>query len=340
MPTKKQHANIPVFIPHLGCPNACVFCNQHAISGHGAFDPSTVRAEINAALRTLDDCPDRQIAFFGGSFTGIDRELMCTLLDIAQHYVDRGAVRSIRLSTRPDYIDDDILDTLARYAVRTVELGVQSMDDRVLTASARGHDSACAARACRAVKARGLELVVQMMIGLPMADGESERETARAAIRLGADAARVYPTVVFRNTALCRMAEQGQYTVLPREDMLRRTADVLELFDAADVPVIRVGLCASEQLSDPAEVMGGASESAVGELAMGEVFRRRMHAALAAATLPQDGEVTCFVPVGAISRAVGQRRTNVEQLCRSFSLRRLRVREDARLHGYKIALQL
>ena len=339
MSPKKQHANIPVFIPHLGCPHACAFCNQHTISGHGSFDPAGVRREIDAALATLDGCPEREIAFFGGSFTGIDRALMRELLDTAQSYVDRGLVQSIRLSTRPDYIDGEVLSLLARYAVRTVELGLQSMDDRVLHAVRRGHDRACAERACRMVKAYGFSLVAQMMIGLPMADGASEIETARAAIRLGADAARVYPTVVFRGTELCRMAEQGEYTVLPRSEMLRRTADVLEVLDAADVPVIRVGLCASENLSDPAEVYGGANESAVGELAMGEVFLRRMRACLMQTALPSDGEVTLLVPAGAISRAVGQRRCNAEQLCREFSLRRIRVREDERLHGYQTVRQ-
>ena len=340
MPQSKKHANIPVFIPHLGCPNACVFCNQRTISGHDDFDPSTVRREIDAALSTLTDCPEREIAFFGGSFTGIDRALMLDLLDTAQTYVDRGQVQSIRLSTRPDYIDDEILTILSRYAVRTVELGLQSMDDCVLAASHRGHDRACAERACRMVKSYGFSLVGQMMIGLPMSDGESERETARRIIALGADAARVYPTVVFRDTALCRMAEQGTYRVLPQSDMLSRTADVLEIFDAASVSVIRVGLCASENLADPETVYGGANESAVGELAMGEVFCRRIRARLAELSPPQDAEITVLVPTGAVSRAVGQRRINTDRLCREFSLRRLRVREDNRLRGYQIELQL
>jgi len=340
MPQSKKHANIPVFIPHLGCPNACVFCNQRTISGHGDFDPATVRREIDTALATLTDCPEREIAFFGGSFTGIDRALMIDLLDTAQSYVDRGLVQSIRLSTRPDYIDDEILSILSRYAVRTVELGLQSMDDRVLAASKRGHDRNCAERACRRVKAYGFSLVGQMMIGLPLSDGESERMTAERIIALGADAARVYPTVVFRNTELCRMAEQGTYRILEQTDMLTRTADVLEIFDAASVPVIRVGLCASENLADPEVVLGGASDSAVGELAMGEVFYRRMRARLAGMSPPQDAEITVLVPTGAISRAVGQRRTNTERLCREFTLRRLRVREDPRLYGYQIDLQL
>lgn len=334
-----NHANIPVFIPHLGCPNACVFCNQHTISGHGDFDPSSVRTEIEAALSTLSRDVRCEIAFFGGSFTGIDRALMIDLLETAQSYVRSGRVQAIRLSTRPDYIDEEILRILSRYAVETVELGLQSMSDRVLLQARRGHDSEAAVRACRLIKAHGFRLVGQMMIGLPASEGEDECMTARRIIELGADAARVYPTVVFRDTALCRMAEQGDYRLLSQEEMIGRTADVLEIFDAADIPVIRVGLCASENLLDPTAVYGGANESAVGELAMGEVFYRRMRAQLLTATDRDSAhEVRFAVPPGAISRAVGQRRRNTERLCREFSLRRIRVTEDAAQHGYEIAL--
>ncbi|MBQ7320780.1 MAG: radical SAM protein [Clostridia bacterium] len=334
----RQHANIPIFIPHLGCPHTCVFCNQRTISGHGDFDLSRVRDEIETALATLGDCRHREIAFFGGSFTGIDRGLMISLLELAQEYVRAGDVHAIRLSTRPDYVDGEILEILSHYAVETVELGLQSMDDRVLTASARGHDGKTAERACESVKAHGFRLVGQMMIGLPAADGASERMTAERIVSLGADAARVYPTVVFRNTALCRMAERGVYRVLPQSEMLERTADVLEIFARASLPVIRVGLCASENLSDPDTVWGGANESAVGELAMSEVFYRRIREAMLRVSLPNDGVIRLFVPRGAASRAVGHRRANATRLCREFSLRRIRVLETDRLQGYQIEI--
>ena len=333
----KRKANIPVFIPHLGCPNACVFCDQKMISGHGAFDFSSVAREIDEALSTLGDCPHREIAFFGGSFTGINRDLMIRLLDLAQQYVERGAVHAIRLSTRPDYIDHEILTILSRYAVRTVELGIQSMDDRVLAASRRGHDSAASELACRQIKSFGFDLVGQMMIGLPDADGASERRTAERIIALGANAARVYPTVIFRHTELCRMAQSGGYRPMSEEEMLQRTADVLELFDDAEIPVIRVGLCASETLSSSEAVWGGANASAVGELAMGEVFYRRMRKALLASR--SHGEEVIFsVPSGATSRAVGQRRKNTERLCSEFHLRRIRICEDPQWHGYQTQL--
>ena len=173
-----RHVNIPVFIPHLGCPNDCVFCNQRMISGHLSFDADSVDGEISRALSTVEPDADCEIAFFGGSFTGIDRALMIRLLDIAKKYADSGRVSSIRLSTRPDYIDGEILRILSRYPVRTIELGVQSLSDRVLSASRRGHDASRSVEAMREVRGAGFSLVGQMMIGLPLSEPGDETATA------------------------------------------------------------------------------------------------------------------------------------------------------------------
>ena len=185
MSEKTRHINIPVFIPHLGCPNACVFCNQRTISGTSDFREEDVRGIIDGALATVPRDSEVEIAFFGGSFTGIDRSLMLRLLDLADEYIDAGKVTALRCSTRPDYIDDEILSILISHRMTTVELGIQSTDDAVLAASRRGHDSATSERACRAVKAAGLELVGQMMTGLPGADVKSEIKTAEARMRRG-----------------------------------------------------------------------------------------------------------------------------------------------------------
>ncbi|MCQ2456803.1 MAG: radical SAM protein, partial [Clostridia bacterium] len=171
----RRHANVPVFIPHLGCPNMCVFCDQKTISGTECFSEEKVDREIREALATIGN-RSAEIAFFGGSFTGIDRGLMIRLLDTAEKYVASGEVIGIRMSTRPDYIDEEIIDVLGRYTVTEVELGVQSMSDAVLKASKRGHTSETTERACALLKAAGIPFVGQMMIGLPGADGESERE--------------------------------------------------------------------------------------------------------------------------------------------------------------------
>ena len=213
----KKHVNIPIFIPHLGCPNSCVFCNQRTISGHGDFDIGQVRNEIDTALSTIGESVSKEIAFFGGSFTGIERTLMTELLSLAQEYVDNGDVECIRLSTRPDYIDDEILSILSQYSVRTVELGLQSLDDDVLCASKRGHSKDCAIKACKAVKEAGFELIGQMMIGLPKSSVKAEIDTAKLICELCADGARVYPTVVFADTELAKMCECGEYVPLWRE---------------------------------------------------------------------------------------------------------------------------
>ena len=184
------HVNIPIFIPHLGCPHTCVFCNQRSISGAQSFDPADVDAQITAALATTCENDTAEIAYFGGSFTGIDRDRMVYLLDVAERYVQKplagkARVAGIRMSTRPDYISDEIIEILARYSVRTVELGVQSMDDAVLTASGRGHDAESAAKACRMLSDAGYDVIGQMMIGLPGSTEESEVQTARALCELG-----------------------------------------------------------------------------------------------------------------------------------------------------------
>ena len=135
---EKKHKNIPIFIPHMGCPHCCVFCDQRTISGHTAFDERAVQTEIETGIATLPSNTKAEIAFFGGSFTAIDRNLMVRLLEMAQHYVDAGCVQGIRFSTRPDAVGEDILDILDRYSISAVELGLQSMDDEVLLATRRG----------------------------------------------------------------------------------------------------------------------------------------------------------------------------------------------------------
>lgn len=333
-----RHINIPIFIPHLGCPNMCVFCNQRSISGHSEFHAESVRDEIEAALSTSDDADEREIAFFGGSFTGIDRKLMVDLLSIAYEYVQAGKVDSIRLSTRPDYIDEEILGILSCYGVRTIELGLQSFDEGVLKASKRGHNRECAERACKAVKEAGFELIGQMMIGLPESDTESEIMTAREICRLGADGARVYPTVVFYDTELAEMSRRGEYMPLDNDSAVMRTKEVLKIFDKAGVPCIRVGLCASENLADASKVMGGADHSSIGELAMGELYFDRICEEIEARSI-SGGELTVFVSRGSVSKAVGQKKKNKLRICQKYGIKRVKVLEKNEIIGYNILLE-
>ena len=221
-----RHINIPLFIPHRGCPNQCVFCNQRTISGVTAYDPSSFSTVIEESLSTLDSDCDVEIAFFGGSFTGIDRSEMVSLLELAYSYVKDGRVKSIRCSTRPDYIDSDVLDILEKYGVATVELGLQSTSESVLSLTRRGHGFASEERAAKMITERGIALVGQMMVGLPGSSLADELETADFIIRSGASAARIYPTVVFHDTELCDMAKRGEYKPLSIDDAIGFTLAV------------------------------------------------------------------------------------------------------------------
>lgn len=336
----KKHINIPIFIPHLGCPNNCVFCNQRSISGRQHFEVSEVEGQIDDVLATLSADTEREIAFFGGSFTGIDRELMIHLLGVAKNYMDAGKVSGIRLSTRPDYIDREILDILLKYGVRVIELGLQSMDEKVLVATKRGHTIKQAEEACLLIKEYGFDLIGQMMIGLPQSSRESEMYTARRICELGADGARVYPTVVFYNTELCEMAEAGRYLPISKDEAVMRTKEVLKIFDKFNVPCIRVGLCASENLSDEKEVYGGANHSAVGELAMGEIYFEKICSELGDNASFDGKTLIIYAAKGATSKVAGQNRRNKIRLCEKYRFNKIKILEKNDIIGYNIILEV
>lgn len=315
-----RHLNIPIFIPHLGCPHTCVFCNQRSISGTQSFDPESVDAQIMAALATTCEDDTAEIAYFGGSFTGLDRELMIYLLDVAERYVQqplagKARAKGIRMSTRPDYISEEIIEILSHYSVRTVELGVQSMDDAVLVASGRGHDAKSAEQACRLLSDAGYDVVGQMMIGLPGSTVQSEVQTAKRLCELGVRAARIYPTVVFANTGLCALMQSGAYVPLTQSEAVSRSAEVLEVFEAHGVPVIRIGLCASDNLSDPACAVAGANHPAMGELVRSELYYRKLRDMLHKAEMPVQ---TIYIPARELSVAIGQHRQNLLRLREEF----------------------
>ena len=275
---------------------------------------------VETALSTIPEDCDTEIAFFGGSFTGIDRELMIDLLERAERYVKTGRVQSIRLSTRPDYISDEILEILSRYSVGTIELGLQSMRDSVLTASRRGHTAKQAAAACRMIKAAGFSLVGQMMIGLPEATSEDEIFTAETICAMGAGAARIYPTVVFYDTPLCEMVKDGSYEPLTVDGAVKRSAAVLKIFSEHGVPCIRIGLCAGEDFSSADKVMAGPNHAALGEMVQNEFYYEKLLASLCATGLLKR-EVVLYLPERQISKYVGQHRCNLDKLLRETDTR-------------------
>lgn len=323
----KKHINIPIFIPHVGCPNACVFCNQRKISGHRCFEKYSVREELEEAFSTVDGTIPTQIAYFGGSFTGIDRADMIELLSIANEYIDGGRCESIRISTRPDYIDREILEILRRYRVSSVELGIQSTDDAVLRACARGHTADDSFRAAALVKEYGFELIGQMMVGLPLATAENERRTAWDICHMGADGARIYPTVVFEETVLADMTKNGSYPPLTEETSVLRAANALSVFLAHDVPVIRLGLQSGEALENEEGVVAGGYHPAVGELAYSKCFRDMLEAALS--QMRTEGkDAVVHAHASDISKVIGQRGANRNYLIHRFLLKSFRVVSD------------
>lgn len=337
----KRHINIPIFIPHLGCPNNCVFCNQRSISGHGDFVLESVRDELENAISTIDySVCEVEIAFFGGSFTGIDRSDMIYLLSLAKEYIDAKKAQSIRLSTRPDYISEEILDILEEYSVTDIELGLQSMDDRVLAASKRGHTAETARMACKMIRERGFTLVGQMMIGLPCGNIENELLTAREIAGL-CDGARIYPTVVFSETELCEMMRCGEYRPLSLDDAVIRSEAALDVFIKAGIPVLRLGLCASDNLSDPEKAVAGAGHSALGELVYGEHYMRLIREKLELLKEPIAGKnILIMAPRGATSKVIGQKGRNRKRIISEYGAKRVRVTESDSLNEYELFIEL
>lgn len=333
----KKHVNIPIFIPHYGCPNDCVFCNQKKITGKPCFEKQAVIDEIDASLSYLD--PENtyiEIAFFGGSFTAIPRSEMLELLSISDIYLKNGSISSVRLSTRPDAISKEILDILKEHGVKTIELGLQSFSDTVLYASNRGHTSLSSENACRMIKSEGFELIGQMMVGLPSSALSDEIYTAEKICALGCDGARIYPTVVFPDTELERMEKSGAYQKLTLDEAVTRTAEVLEVFINHNVPVIRIGLCANETLSD--ERYEDNYHPSVGELSINRYYLKKMTALLSDLPEAENKTVLFSVSKGKISQAVGQKKFNFITLKESFKLKNIRIGEDEGLRAFEISV--
>ena len=310
---------LPIFVPHAGCPNQCVFCDQKRISG-SLFSASgdTVRA----ALSALPEGAQVELAFYGGSFTAIPAARQEELLSSAEPFRENGTVTSVRVSTRPDAVDDETLRRLIRYGVETVELGAQSMDDEVLRLSGRGHSSADTRAAAALVKKAGLSLILQMMTGLPGSDAEKDLETARQIAALRPDGVRIYPTVILRGTELERMWREGTYKEHTVEEAVELCSAVLPLFQSAGIPVIRLGLNPSDELS-AGEAVAGAYHPALGELIRSRILRKKAEELLS--DVPPGSDAVLWVAPNRLSAMTGQRRCNLRYLKERFSLRSLRV---------------
>lgn len=296
-----KKGNISLFIPHLGCPHKCSFCNQNTITGKqsqpGADD---VRAAVETALKKKNY--DYEIAFFGGSFTAIDREYMLSLLKAAYDYVKDGRVNGIRISTRPDCIDEEVLDILKKYGVTSIELGAQSMDDEVLRANFRGHTAEDVENASRLIKSFGFELGLQMMTGLYLDTDEKAVKTAKKLIALSPDTVRIYPTVVLKNTYLAKLYEDELYKPQTVDDAANLCTKIVPMFEKAGIRVIRLGLHSSPELKK--NMIAGAFHDSFGEIVKSRYMLNKI-----LKYPPADYEI--MVNSKSVSQLKGQQKRNI-----------------------------
>lgn len=312
---------IPIFIPHAGCEHDCVFCDQRRISGVSAALPEIENGKLKIENFGAGDQPS-ELAFYGGSFTAIPIEDQNKLLEAAQMFLEQNPLNSIRISTRPDCIDEQIIDRLIKYGVSTVELGAQSMSDDVLTASQRGHTAFDIIRAAELVKASGLTLILQMMTGLPKDTREKSLDTAKRFIEMKPDGVRIYPTVVVRGTRLHEMWELGDYQEHTVEYAVELCADIYLMFAASDIPVIRLGLNPTETLSS-GDAVAGAYHPAFGELVYSRIYCDKAMTLLRGVL--SGSKVILAVAPGYVSIMIGQHRSNINTLINKFALHSLKV---------------
>jgi histone acetyltransferase (RNA polymerase elongator complex component) len=265
---------IPIFVPHKGCPHDCIFCNQKKITGVSTDVTSTdVENTIREYLKTIDEDTHIEVAFFGGSFTAIDINIQKELLSVAKGYFEKGIINDIRLSTRPDCIDDEILTMLKEHKVTIIELGVQSLDETVLIDSIRGHSDTDVEYSANLIKKYGFKLGLQMMIGLPSDTEEKSLYTARKFINLSPDFVRIYPTLVVRDTGLEILLKNNKYKPLNIEQTIDLAKKLLVLFYINKINVIRVGLQPTEDIRLGKEVIEGPYHPALRELIESRMYR-------------------------------------------------------------------
>lgn len=328
-----KHVNVSLFVPHLGCPHTCIFCNQKTISG--CSEPIT-GAEIVSACETASKCPhdinDSEIAFFGGSFTAVDRETMIACLESAVPYVGTQ-FGGIRISTRPDCIDEEVLGVLKRYGVTAIELGAQSMRAKVLDLNERGHSPEDTYKASALIKAYGFSLGLQMMTGLYGSTPDDDRYTAECFINIKPDTVRIYPTVVLEHTRLAELYRSGAYVPYGLDETAELCSELLERFTAEGIRVIRLGLHSGGNVEEG--YVAGVYHPAFRELCEALLFRRAAAKALYGKT---PGAYTVLVPPGSISKMVGQQKSNIRYFEAQGYALRVRESDELHDHGVKIVI--
>ena len=313
-----KHANISLFVPHQGCPHQCSFCNQKTISGSvNQLTPSEVRETLEKAVSDGVDPQNTEIAFFGGSFTAIEREYMISLLEETRPFIENGSFCGIRVSTRPDAIDDEVLSILKEYKVTSIELGAQSTDEEVLLLNHRGHTRDDIIKASRLIKKYGFSLGLQMMTGLFGDTPEKSLKTAEDIISLKPDTVRVYPTIVLEGTYLGELFKKGEYKPQTVEEAVELCATLLKRFYEENITVIRLGLHSGGNVEEG--FLAGPYHPAFGELCESKIYLEKAKEILSEkypvenkniCSLSQKKEITLFVNDREISKMTGQRSAN------------------------------
>ena len=323
-----KHANISIFIPHNGCTNKCSFCNQKNITGeHSQPTKEKVTEILKNASENINDNFDRiEIAFFGGSFTAIDRDYMISLLEAAKPFIDDKRFSGIRISTRPDAITQEILDILKFYKVSAIELGAQSMDDNVLKLNDRGHTQKDVVEASKLIKNNGFSLGLQMMTGLYGSSYEQDRKTAYLIKDLKPDTVRIYPTVIMKGTKLETLYNEGKYKTLSFDDTVSLCCELIPMFESAGISVIRVGLHGSESLCD--NMIAGVFHPAFREICDSKILYNKIIKEINKNGLASKN-ITIVVNPKMVSKVVGQGKANLRRF-NEFSYN-VKIRQDEKI---------
>lgn len=329
-----KHANISLFVPHMGCPHQCSFCNQKTISGSvKPLTPEDVRETLGKAVKDNNEPLNTEVAFFGGSFTAIPREYMISLLEAARPFIEEGFFSGVRISTRPDAIDDEVLDILKDYHIKAIELGAQSTDDEVLRLNKRGHTREDIFKASELIKSKGFSLGLQMMTGLLGDTDEKTLKTCEHIISIKPETVRIYPTVVLEGTELGAKYKTGDYTPQTLDSAVRICSKLLKKFHDNNIKVIRLGLHSGGNVEEG--FIAGAYHPAFGELCESAVYLGILKDELK--KQKQEKAFTVYVKPSEISKMIGHKGFNKQTLLNEgYSIT---VKGDEGLSKYEIKLK-
>lgn len=340
---KKQYI-IPIFVPHLGCPNDCIFCNQKSISGQKSnMTKEKAKEIIENYLKSIDkENAQIEIAFFGGSFTAIEEERQEELLQVASEFVKSGQVSSIRVSTRPDAIDKNILKRLKKYKVKTIELGVQSSNNYILKRINRGHTFEDVKKAAKLIRWNGFKLGVQMMVGLPESTTIDEINTAKELIKLKPKMVRIYPVLVIKNTPLEKELEKGIYKPLTVVQAVEVCKEIVRLFHDKNIDIIRIGLQPTDEISEPgsekSEVVAGPYHPAFRQLVESAMWYDAIVGKIKRLNVKvKEVEVTVN-PVDA-NNVIGHKKENVKNLKELYDVN-LVLKQDLKMKQGKSKIEI